>query len=284
MVSIESPIFALIEEGNPIPDPHAASETIDPADYLATLQTRSSEVTQLDERTTKEEKKPNRWLIGLAAAALIVVVCVMAVVLNQGSEETPPAETTPAPTTTADTTEPETGASGWEALPVFRFGLEETARIAGFEPGFAATVPNGWSVDDPGSDVQKQFDREPSDEDNLELGIDVVRLDETDVASIVDLLTDATKFEATEPTDVVVGGAEGVTLVITPFETETLTRFSVATNLGVFPLPAGQEQRIYLLDVAGQTVAFLAHTTSPIDEEENLQTIIDSIVWRDLTD
>ncbi len=91
-------LIALLEEGNPIPDPNALRrERVESAVYLATLKQRSSDVTQLHTRSkTEKTGKRNLWL-GLAAAAAILLVIGVFAVLDQ-EDTTPPI--TEVPTTT----------------------------------------------------------------------------------------------------------------------------------------------------------------------------------------
>ena len=81
----------LFAEANPVPD-ELAMETreVEPAAYLATLQTRSSEVTQLDERVEPKDDRSPRWMVALAAAAVVILIGVVTVLINQGSDEQPP--------------------------------------------------------------------------------------------------------------------------------------------------------------------------------------------------
>lgn len=101
-MSTEAQILALFEEGNPIPDIEGVEKIdLDAAAYLATLQTRSSAMTQT--RTEPVEEKVSkpimRWV---AAAAVAVVLGVILILTGQNSQETPPVDQpTPVPPTTA---------------------------------------------------------------------------------------------------------------------------------------------------------------------------------------
>ena len=74
-MTTETEVFALFEEGNPVPDLDGlGSDALDAAAYLATLETMSSEVTQLDTKPTEQKgdkRSPMMWLV--AAAAVIVI-------------------------------------------------------------------------------------------------------------------------------------------------------------------------------------------------------------------
>lgn len=128
-MSNEQRVLALIEQGNPVPDP-AAIETLpaQPAEYLATLQQRSSEVTQLDERTERQEGNRRPWRVAAVAAALVIIAGVLALLLNQNSEEAPtitePTPTTVAPAPTIDPT------GYWNADSARRIHISEDGTYA----------------------------------------------------------------------------------------------------------------------------------------------------------
>jgi hypothetical protein len=98
-VSTESQVMALLEEGNPateIPESAWAGKTA--SAYLAALNTRSSNVTRLEPKQTRqmrERERPFRWI---AAAIAVVVIGVAAFLIYQRSQESP-VVTEPTPTT-----------------------------------------------------------------------------------------------------------------------------------------------------------------------------------------
>jgi len=93
-VSVEDRVIALIDEGNPIPDPNDLDrDRLDAAAYLATLEPRSSEVTQLDTRREDQNEKRTYWP-WLTAAMVIVLVGLAVVLLNQG-DNNPAADASP---------------------------------------------------------------------------------------------------------------------------------------------------------------------------------------------
>jgi ketosteroid isomerase-like protein len=93
-VSVEDRVIALIDEGNPIPDPNDLDrDRLDAAAYLATLEPRSSEVTQVDTRSEDQIAKRTYWP-WLAAAMVIVLVGLAVVLLNQ-SDDNPAADASP---------------------------------------------------------------------------------------------------------------------------------------------------------------------------------------------
>jgi hypothetical protein len=95
-VNIETQVLALFEEGNPIPDLDGLEPIeIDAAAYLATLEQRSSQVTQVDTKQKDQEKKKTvrqRWLV---AAVVIILAGIALVLVNQGDET--PVATQPGP-------------------------------------------------------------------------------------------------------------------------------------------------------------------------------------------
>lgn len=99
-MSIENEAVALFEEGNPVPDLEALEPvTVDAAAYLATLEQRSSEVTDLKAKQseTAPDGKPDKRLL-VAAAIAVAVIGTAIVLIARGGSETPPA-TDPTPTT-----------------------------------------------------------------------------------------------------------------------------------------------------------------------------------------
>ena len=134
-MSIEAHVLALIEEGNPVPDPNEIADVpVEPSAYLATLHKRSNEVTQLDERKTTGAPTQNRWWIA-AAAVLIVVLGAVAIMLTQGGDEVPPA--TDPPATTTPGADPEALIGTWSSGVVTVL----------FEQGSYAFAINGVLVD-----------------------------------------------------------------------------------------------------------------------------------------
>jgi len=92
VVITEEHVVRFFDQANPIPDVESLDmEQIGAARHLATLEQRSSEVTQLSTQQP-ETPKPNRTSMGsLAAAFVAVLVGVAILILNQEGEETPPA-------------------------------------------------------------------------------------------------------------------------------------------------------------------------------------------------
>jgi ketosteroid isomerase-like protein len=94
VVNNREAVFTLLVESNPIPD----LSVLDLADvgataYLATLEQRSSEVTQVD--TRREDRKAKRTYWPWPAAAMVLVLVGLAVVLLNQSDDTPAADASP---------------------------------------------------------------------------------------------------------------------------------------------------------------------------------------------
>ena len=86
MVTNEQRVKTLFAQANPIPDADLFDlDEIGGTAYLATLETRSSEMTQLDTKgqNQKEKKTATPWLI---AAAVAIVAGIGLIVVNQGNE------------------------------------------------------------------------------------------------------------------------------------------------------------------------------------------------------
>jgi hypothetical protein len=98
VVSYETRLLTLFEEANPVPDEQTMEPVaLEPAAYLATLETRSSDVTQLDDRIEGQSKRPTRglrrrgaWAFASALAAVLIVGVVGAMLLTGGETDGPP--------------------------------------------------------------------------------------------------------------------------------------------------------------------------------------------------
>lgn len=102
----EEHIVRFFDQANPIPEVELLDmEQIGAARHLATLEQRSSEVTQLDTRPTERAKQRTgrlKLVLGTAAVAILIGAVV---VLNQPEGNTPPV-TQPTPTIVTPTTSP----------------------------------------------------------------------------------------------------------------------------------------------------------------------------------
>jgi len=104
-VNQEERVFTLLIESNPIPEVDALDvDEVGGARYLATLEQRSSEVTQLDTKPKDQEQKKTvrqRWLV----AAVVVILAGVALIFINQSGETPPADQPFGPESALDVTE-----------------------------------------------------------------------------------------------------------------------------------------------------------------------------------
>lgn len=97
-MSYEARVMALFEEANPVPaEQIMESVAMEPAAYLATLEKRSSDVTQLDDRIEGRSKRPtgglrrrSTWAFASAFAAVLIVGVVGAMLLTGGGTDGPP--------------------------------------------------------------------------------------------------------------------------------------------------------------------------------------------------
>ena len=100
----EDRVMTIFVEANPAPDVDALELVeVGSAAYLATLEQRSSEVTQLETQKPPEEDQKRSWTPWLVAAVAILVLGVALIIITQLPAETPPA-TDPSPTTLVEST------------------------------------------------------------------------------------------------------------------------------------------------------------------------------------
>jgi hypothetical protein len=85
-------VFTLLVDANPIPDPVDADPMgLGGREYLASLESRSREVTRLDTKPAPKRRRRSSMAWSAAAAAIVVVGTVALVVLIQSGDETPSA-------------------------------------------------------------------------------------------------------------------------------------------------------------------------------------------------
>jgi hypothetical protein len=95
-VITEQQMKVLFAQANPIPDASTVPlDEVAAATYLATLETRSSEMTTTETNPVETDKKPDRnWKPLLVAAAAILIAGLAWMVANRG-DEVPPATQPP---------------------------------------------------------------------------------------------------------------------------------------------------------------------------------------------
>jgi hypothetical protein len=139
-VNRETQVLALFEEGNPVPDLDALEPLdIDAAAYLATLEQRSTNVSQTSTRSEKTNDGKRTRTAWLVAAAAVVIIGVGAVVaINQSADDSPAAA---GPVTIE--TELDMG-----ARPVVgTFEVTEGADVLGCSNGTSVDTYNGGTKD-----------------------------------------------------------------------------------------------------------------------------------------
>ena len=171
-------VLMVLARANPMPDTDSLEPKSDAVTYLATLQSRSSEMTQLDTRPERTSDRRRGRLV-LVAAVVAVLLGVAIVILAQANEEppvvtNPPVPTTVPPTTTPDATE-ELSPQLQEALDVATAFTQARAdrdidamvanavegHINGFIVGSLELMPEeldwqdavGWSIEIKGCEV-----------------------------------------------------------------------------------------------------------------------------------
>ena len=83
----EEHVVRFFDQANPIPDVELLDmEQIGAARHLATLEQRSSDVTQLDTKTSDNKEKRKKAMAFLVAAAVVIVAGIGFMVLTQGDE------------------------------------------------------------------------------------------------------------------------------------------------------------------------------------------------------
>ena len=160
-MSNQAQILSLFEEGNPVPDIDGLELIdVDANAYLATLSTRSSRMTQVEDRIDEPVTGPRpgrtRWLVAATALALVLMIGGGIALLTAGDSETPPADettTTQAPTTTAAadaTTTTSTAPTTTTETPTTTVDpAVEAEALAAAESGFEAFNSGdaeGWTV------------------------------------------------------------------------------------------------------------------------------------------
>lgn len=297
-MSHEDTVFAQLVDSNPIPH----IEDLDLIDvggahYLATLEQRSSGVTQLDTRPPHSNEENSRKLAPwIVAAAALLVLGTAIVLVTQDSEQAVPA-TSPAPTTIADETstslleETPLAADAWEAIPPFTGAGSPTAtvRSLSFQVPFSFQGGTGWTrvgTEDDEFIIQMNA---PSS-----FGVLVRPGTVSDVVGeVVEAHQNFPSAQMTEPVETQVGGASGVLIETIGLPTAGFDRELAAWASDVADdfaartiLVGGGQGLIHIVDVNGTTVMVIYSGINPGTYEERLSEahqIIDSIAWKALS-
>lgn len=143
MVITEDQGLLMLRDANPVPELQKDPVSVDAALHLIAQDQGSSEVTQLSTKDKDAPKRDRNRMGWLVAAAVALVVGVTVIVLNQGTEEPPPA-TSPVPTTIV---QPSTTVveSALADIPVWlRSGNGQWQPAMAAVP-FAFTNADGWN-------------------------------------------------------------------------------------------------------------------------------------------
>lgn len=299
----------MLVHANPVPDVNDI-DLIDTgaAAYLELVQTRSSELAQIDTKrqSPSEPKRPvGTWLV---AAVLIIVVGVAVILLAQSGDDAPLAtqpgpstvpESTPttapevAPTTGVDSTPTTVSASEdpWTQLPTLAFaGGQGTYRTDSFAVPFSVTLPNGWIS---GGDEFDQVELSPT---LVLCGFDPGQTDEQNAACRGVL--SVTYFEG--PTIDEILGVFGETEGIAPFDVNEVEVGGIST-VWIEPAVTGDQpvvvrvddemdflyrpddrQRIYLVEVGKSKLMITVDDFEDGAFYTESQPILESIVWKEV--
>ena len=101
MVKTEERLMAMYANANPVELEDLLNMVeLDNAEYLATLEQRSSEMTDLDTEKQEQTSDKRSWGIWLVAAAAALILGVALVLVTQGNDQAPVAAQPVAPTAT----------------------------------------------------------------------------------------------------------------------------------------------------------------------------------------
>jgi hypothetical protein len=281
VVSDERLVMALLAEGNPATEvAQEASMGVPAATYLATLEQRSSDMTQLE---TKKSPGPGRGIAwGIAGLAVILTIFGLYFAFNGDDGQVVDQTTVPTPTTVL-VPEPETVIIPWGG--------------PGPRAHLTVMLPDGWEVNDGWvvkGDMEFRADR-------MRLGASVVAniysepcnstlLDPPVGPTVDDLATafaDAWGRNATTPTEVTLDGFVGKQMVLTvPVDVDfadcVSEHYMAWRDTGggdrSFQGP-GQIQESWIIDVEGERLLIEASYFPEITSENRaeLQQVIKSI-------
>jgi hypothetical protein len=311
VVNYETRVLALFEEANPVPEMETLSREFEPAAYLASIQTRSSEMTQLDQRTTTGAGGPRPNLGWVVAAVVALVAGVVAIIVSQRAAEAPAVVTEPPAAVTTlpgltETTVPEsspttlsTKETAWMGTKVLLGSrpLPGTYRTDEFMPEFKYEITPGWKP----AETEKPHilglttssDWDASTDVGPDLAVYFAKPETDSIEGATSIFTSvgdtgeaasASGVKTGEQSPTVIGGAEGV-----KFEVDTESfRFQLmgragADSPGVF-FDEDKLYEIHVVDVDGEIVTVVVQAPPEFfdDFKERARTLLDSVVWRDL--
>lgn len=218
------------------------------------------------------------WRISLCAISVVVSACA-----SQGAETTDPPEqattssqsTTSAPATTATTvsTETSTTLDDWDTVKVWRGGPAGEYRMAVFEPEFKFTTASSFL---PTVECTDMTTIVKSRGDDLS-GFWFHRSSQGSVEETLAHYQSQDPLAIGETEAIEVGGAPGVRASV-----ELVDNWISGGCGQSFQTARGSTQTINIVDVAGQTVTFFVDDIPGVSDED-VQTLIDSIEWKDLS-
>lgn len=194
--------------------------------------------------------------------------------------DTAPTTTLTAPTTvlaeptTTKTETTSTTLDEWESVRPWRGGPAGEYRTTAFEPPFSFSTPSAFQADQEcaeGAGIIKT----QGDEFN---GILFLRLGPDTVEGTVEFFSGLEEMTlgAASPTEV--GGADGVALQAS-LNSNLVMSAPCDTNSWLFS--AGTKMTLYIVDVDGAIVTIWVDEIPGVPEED-IQGMLDSVVWRDL--
>jgi hypothetical protein len=299
-VITEERVMTLLARANPEPDEGFEVDSTAAA-YLATLNERSSDMTQLKAKETETSARRPRRLPALAVAAVLVILVGVAIVLANTSGEEPPVATQPTPTTEPLAPSTTVLESRLADVPTW-LGLGEagTYQPSLFGLPFAFTLAgSGWET---GVDSDNKFALCGPDVDGpvgarsacfRASAVAVFLLDQGSVEETQSYLTAVSGAEVTDEEPVSIDGAEGVRF---EFTHSLNPRSNIEGGYDGYPywlheaqeIPFGADRSVVsIVDVNGTVVTVVYQgraITQPSAFEANLEegmAIIDSINWGD---
>jgi hypothetical protein len=302
MVTLEERVLKLYAETNPVPSVEGLGLAADEAtEYLATFETRSSEVTQLKKRTGEQETTGRSLMPWLVAALLVLVVGVVALVTNE--KDSDPIATTPTAIAETAANDP---LADFEVYPLRGSGTFTAPQST---VPFALTVPDGWigsPVD--GTPARLTLCIPHPDQDfeacHVQGGLAEVGILRLDLGTIDDTREYLTSLDGAvigSVEEVNVGGAEGIRFEYqndVPDWPSIVTEppFPVVATTGCCQIGIGYgiygKSVVTLVDVAGTTMTLVYQGGSTDrghpylngfeDHFDEGMAIIDSIFWGDL--